>query len=321
MNEKATASFRASFIFILSGCCILLTGCGTLYSRLPPLPANAIRPVVAVTDFENESGFSGQWKLGRGIPDLLVAELLKTDRVVVVERKHLQSIVNELTRQGQNFFRKEDSVEQGRLKNARFLIRGVITDFTQTQSATGWFRSSNTEIGGSGARAVVMIHLTLTDVETGEILCSIPAEGTAKASSSWIRFDYNKTSFGGDLFFKSPVGKATQEAIQQAVFTIVQKLPYATWEARIADSSADMVIVNGGENVHMRVGDTFEVREERRPVTDPATGNVIDWFPGRTVGKVKINRVNPSSSEATILSGEAQRGHYLEKIQQPGGSQ
>ncbi len=269
---------------------------------------------MAVTDFENESGFSGQWKLGRGIPDLLVAELLETDRVVVVERKHLNSIVNELTRQGRDLFRKEDSVERGRLKNARYLIRGVITDFTQTRSATGWFRSSNTEIGGSGARAVVMIHLTLTDVETGEILCSIPAEGTARASSSWIRFDYNKTSFGGDMFFKSPVGKATQEAIQKAVFAIVQKLPYATWEARIADSAGDTVIVNGGENIHMRVGDIFDVREERRPITDPATGNVIDWFPGRTVGKISITRVNISSSEGIILSGEARRGHCLEKI-------
>ncbi|NCC69794.1 MAG: hypothetical protein EOM14_16680, partial [Clostridia bacterium] len=233
MNH-ATKKPAILFFFALVGCAGL-PGCGTIYHRLPPLPQNAIRPVIAVTDFTNESGFSGQWQIGRGIPDMLVSELLSTGRVIVVDRRQLSGVLEEVMRQGQDFFRKENKVERGRLKNARFLIRGVITDFTQTQSATGWFRTSGAEIGGRGARAIVMIHLTLTDVETGEILCSVPAEGTARASSSWIKFDYNDTSFGGDLFFKSPVGKATQEAVRKAVFIIAQKIPYTVWEARIAD--------------------------------------------------------------------------------------
>ncbi|MDP2991403.1 MAG: hypothetical protein Q8O57_12665, partial [Kiritimatiellota bacterium] len=56
-------------------------GCISFPSALPPLPEDAIKPVVAVTTFRNETGFSGQWELGRGVPDLLVAELLQTKRV------------------------------------------------------------------------------------------------------------------------------------------------------------------------------------------------------------------------------------------------
>lgn len=293
--------------------CLALAGCRTTAPMLPPAPANAILPVVAVTDFRNESGFSGQWHLGRGIPDLLVAELLETRRVVVVERRELDSVLGEIMRQGREFFRKEESVDRGRLKNARYLVRGVITDFTQTRSATGWFRSPEVAAGGRGARAVVMVHLTVTDVETGEILCSIPAEGTARASSRWVRFDYNKTSFGGEMFFRSPVGRATREALRKAVAGIVRHIPYAEWEARVADAIADAAVVNGGENVNVREGDVFDVREPKRPITDPVTGDVIDWARGKIVGRIRVTRVGPASSDAIVISGEARRGYHLEK--------
>lgn len=294
--------------------CIMLAGCATILGRLPPLPPNSMRPVVAVTDFENQSGFSGQWQLGTGVPDLLVAELLRTERVIVVDRKNLNSVLEEISRQGLDLFRKENRVERGRLLNARYLIRGVITDFTQTRSATGWFRSSGTEAGARAARAVVMIHLTLTDVETGEVLLSIPAEGTARASAGWIDFDYNKTSFGGELFFRTPIGKATQEAIRKAVLQIVTGIPYATWEPRVADVIGDKVIVNGGENVGIRENDLFEIKSAKVPVTDPITGDVIAWLPGKTLGRISITRVDSSSSEGVVIAGEAKRGDHMERM-------
>lgn len=294
---------------------LLLTGCGTFSRKLPPLPPDAIKPVVAVTEFENESGFSGQWKLGRGIPDLLVEELLLTERVIVVDRRNLNSVVGEIMRQGHDLFRKEDTVERGRLKNARFLIRGVITDFTQTGSATGWFRTSKVAGGMEGAKAVVMVNITVTDVESGEILNSIAAEGDANASGKWARFDYNNVSFGGEMFFKTPIGRATQAAIGKAVFSIVQSIPYGTWKARLADVAGEAIVVNGGTNYGLQEGDTFNVREESRTVTDPTTGNVVERIAGRIVGQVKITAVRETASDGVVLTGAAKRGYYLEKIQ------
>jgi len=95
---------------------VLASGCRSLSTEFPPLPPNAVKPVVAVTEFKNETGFSGQWKLGRGIPDLLVAELMNTHRLILVDRKNLGGVLDEITRQGRDLFRKEDSVTLGRLK-------------------------------------------------------------------------------------------------------------------------------------------------------------------------------------------------------------
>jgi curli biogenesis system outer membrane secretion channel CsgG len=294
-----------------------LCGCRTYSPTLPPLPPNAIKPVVAVTEFENETGFAGQWKLGRGIPDLLVTELMNTRRMIVVDRKNLKDVLGEITRQGHDLFRKEDSVTRGRLKNARYLIRGVITDFTQTGSSSAWFKSSKAAGEITGARALIMINLTVTDVETGEIICSVPAEGSAKASGKWASFEYSGVTFGGDLFFRTPIGQATQEAIRKAVYRIALDIPYATWKPRIADIAGETVIINGGENVGVEEDDLFDVREEGRTITDPGTGNAIDHIAGKVVARIRIVDVRTTASDGIVLSGRPQRGYFLEKVATP----
>ncbi len=310
MSAKRCAGFSPIFIVILE--LGLFSGCTSFEPSLPPLPSDAIKPVVAVTTFRNETGFSGQWELGRGVPDLLVAELLQTSHVVVVDRQNLPEVVGEITRQGNELFRKEDGVTRGRLKNARYLIRGVITDFTQTGNATGWFRSSKVEAGIWGARALVMINLTIIDVETGEVLCSVPAEGSAYASFKWAKFNYKDVSFGGDAFFKTPIGTATREALQHAVCQILQHLPITTWQPRIAEATASSIIINGGENYRVQTNTIFNVRAAGRTITDPTTGNVVDFIPGTIIGQVKITQVRPQASEGVIIAGKAQRGDFLE---------
>jgi len=311
MRAKGCARFLP--IVIVTMGLVSFSGCLSFPRALPPLPADAIKPVVAVTTFRNETGFSGQWELGRGVPDLLVSELLQTKRVVVVDRQNLPEVVGEINKQGNELFRKEDGVTRGRLKNARYLIRGVITDFTQVGNTTGWFRSSKTEAGIWGARALVMINLTIIDVESGEVLCSVPAEGSAYASFYWAKFNYKDVSFGGDAFFKTPIGAATREAIQQAVREIMRHLPLTTWRARIAEAAATSVIINGGDNFCVQTNTVFNVRESGRTITDPTTGNIIDYIAGNVVGQVRVTQVRPQAAEGTIVSGKAKRGDFLER--------
>lgn len=297
--------------------CLLFAGCYTTSVRLPPLPPNAVKPVIAVSLFENETGFAGQWKLGRGIPDLLVAELLNTDYVEVVDRQHIGAVVNEIKRQGQALFRKENVVTRGRLKNARYLVRGAITDFTQTGSASGWFSAPHVNARLSGARAIVMVNITLIDVETGEILKSISAGGTARASGRWIKFDYRGIAFGGEAFFRTPIGTATRTAIKKAAASIVQAIPITLWQPRIADASAEMVIINGGINMGVNTGDVFVARTAGRPITDPETGDIIGHHPGENTGRVQVIRVTQTAAEALVVEGRPLTGHYLEKIATP----
>jgi curli biogenesis system outer membrane secretion channel CsgG len=301
---------------------LLLAGCVTSphhynRSRRGPSPRNKeiLRSTVAVTDFENRANFNGQWNLGSGFADVLVTHLIDTDRVVVLERKYIRNVMGELDLQGDQRFRPEGRVTQGKLKNAQYLIRGAITDFSVTGDVSGWFGIKSAAAKAGGSRARVALHITISDVETGEILTSVKSTGSASSSFIGGRATYSSMAFGGDAFFRTPLGKATDEAMRKAIHRIIQELPVTRWDARIADADpSGGIIVNGGENVGLSVGTLFDVRGPARQITDPATGNVIETIPGRTLGRIQLQEIKPYSSRGILLSGEALRGDLLIKV-------
>lgn len=273
-----------------------------------------IKPVVAVIDFENRANFSGQWNLGSGMAELLVTELLDSGKVTVLERKHLDDVVGEIVRQGQNLFRSEGRVEPGRLKNAKFMIRGVVTDFTVTGEASGWFGVSSFAARGGGKRCRVAINVYISEVESGEIISSVKADSTVSAGGFGAGVNYKEVSFGGDAFFRTPLGRATEAAIGKAVKKILKDLPTQYWEPRVAEAGPDGVLLNGGENVGLQGGEIFAVREDGRDITDPVTGNVVDHVAGRVIGRIQVRQVNPLSALAVQLDGTARRGSLLERL-------
>ena len=276
----------------------------------------ALRPTVAVTDFENRANFDGQWNLGSGFADVLVRHLIDSQRVVVLERKYIHNILTELDLQEDGRFRPEGRVAQAKLKNVHYLVRGAITDFSVTGNASGWFGNSKGRLGIGGSRGRVALHITISSVETGEILTSVKSTGTASAGFLSGSYNYSGLAFGGDAYFRTPLGKATDEAMQKAVRRILQALPAQRWNARVAEAYTDgSIIINGGKNVGLTPGTLFEVRAPPRQVTDPATGNVIETVPGGIIGQVQVREVKGYSAHGVLLNGKALRGDLLIKIQ------
>ena len=158
------------------------------------------------------------------------------------------------------------------------------------------------------------INIKVSDVESGEVVASVKAAKTVSAGGAGVEGRYKDVVFGGDAFFRTPLGKATEGAIHSAVRQILRDLPVTYWQPRVAESTGDTVVINGGKNVRVRVGDKFNVREAPRDITDPVTGNVIETVPGRVIGKVQVTKVNPASACAVIDNGVAKRGDFLETV-------
>jgi len=291
-----------------------LSGCLTTQSlQIKPLPPDIIPPVVAVSSFENRSGFKGQWQLGSGMADLLVAELVRSQNFVVVERQHLNRVMNELRRQRDKHFRNEGKVDLGRLKNARYLIRGVINDFSQAGGASLSVAFRKILFLGKGHQARVAMTLTIVDVESGEIVDSAQCAGTAHAREVYLKAKYKGVSFGGSKFFRTPLGIATSKAIRQGIYEIVQKVPRQQWQPLIAEITQDNVLIlNGGADRGVRLGAQFQIRAQGTPVTDPVTGDLLDMVPGALLGTVEVFQVSQSLAHAKILTGAGfKRGQRL----------
>ena len=73
------------------------------------------------------------------------------------------------------------------------------------------------------------------------------------------------------------------------------------------------MIINGGVNYGVQTGAVFNVREAGRTITDPTTGNAIDYIEGSVVGQVRITQVRPQAADGVIIGGKAKRGDFMEK--------
>lgn len=295
-----------SVLLILSGCVTSRRQRGLSIER----PAAAV-PVLAVASFNNQSGFSGQWNLGDGMADMLTTSLVETGEVTVLERQQIKSVIDEIIMQGQSLFRREGGVRTGRLKNARYLVSGSVTDFTVTNDSSGWFSASRLRAWGRRSRSRVSLHLRISDIESGEVIASV--KGSAAASAGWFGgdVDYQRHSFGGQAFAQTPLGRATERAIDRAVREILRAIPREQISLQVAYSDSEMVIINAGSNAGVRVGDRFIVRKQGHEVTDPATGDTIETLPGRIAARIEVYRVKDNSAHAVYNEGQAERGDLL----------
>jgi len=298
---------------VLSACTTVMDDRGAVAEPRYGSPV-LLKPTVAVTDFENRANFSGRWKLGHGMAEMLTTELLDTGRFTVLERERIDGLLDEILRQGKKLFRPEGRIEQGRLKNVRYLISGAVTDFTVTGDVSGWFGVKQAKAKGRGSIARVALNVKIIDVESGEIISSVQTDAKASTGFFGAAINYKKMSFGGEAYFQSPLGRATRSAMRKALKRMLKELPREYWQPRIAEAGPDEVVINGGENVHLKEGVVFAVRDKGRDITDPISGNVIETVPGKVIGKVQVSEVKRRSARGIILDGKAYRGCFLEPV-------
>jgi len=247
--------------------------------------------------------------------DLLTSELVRSGNFVVVERQHLDKVLGEISRQKAKHFRAEGKVADGRLKNAHYLIRGVINDFSQIGGGSLFVIIRNLFLRSKGNRARVALTLTVVNVESGEIVNSLQCGAMAYATHGYAKGRYRNVDFGGDAFLKTPLGVATVNAIRRGVRGVVKKVPRTYWEPMIADVSGRRIILNGGRNRGYKAGQQYEVRGSGKPVTDPVTGDLLSIIPGAVVGTIRITQANEKIAYGQILRGTAfQRGQRLKRI-------
>jgi len=81
---------------------------------------------VVIADFENNSGGFNLDYWEKAIPDFLTSELSKSDRIVIVERKKLNKILEEQALVLSGVLDSSNVKQVGKLLNAQFIIQGTI---------------------------------------------------------------------------------------------------------------------------------------------------------------------------------------------------
>jgi curli biogenesis system outer membrane secretion channel CsgG len=280
--------------------CLVLAGLTT-----PLAHAEGLKKVVAVSRFENKTSYAGggQFELDNGLADQLTDALIQSGQFTVLERETLTDVISEQDLAQSGRFQQSKSARTGKLTSAQVLIKGTITEFETKSSGSGsGIGIAGFKVGSKREQAHVGLIIRLIDTTTGEVLDSERVEGTAESGGMKLGVDIGIVDFGTDSFKKTPLGKATQIAIDNAVQFISAKLKDRPFQGRVVKCSEGDIIISAGDQVGANVGDTFTVYSVGEELVDPDTGELLGVEEDK-IGSLKIYQVKEKYSKAKLVSG------------------
>lgn len=298
--------------------CAVVAGCSSSmnpwgYEAPPATAAAANRPMVAgqrttivLGELDNPKTASVRWRdIGTGTTDALVRTLRNEKRYAVRSDRRLgDSIEKSLLKSAGDRWRHLEDFRKT-YPDVDYVVIGQVTDFhhntdlpEQTRQR-GWF--------GRKTEAIVAIQFRVVDVKTGAVVLDDHVTGTAGSTDDSSRDLYRNLAFGSYVFWNTPLGAATEQAIDRAADRIDRLVPLMKGEpmiVRVLDRRK--VALNAGQNLGLAVGQQYYVCIEPdggdfRALRDPDTNRPLT---------ARITDVDDDHAEAWLL-GRAPVDHSL----------
>lgn len=286
-----------------------------------PGPVAAAGPRVAVLDFGTAGLTSNQWgqfEPGVALSDLLTDQIVNGGKFDVLDRKNLDSTLQEHKLSASGEVDPTTAISAGRLVGARFLISGNVIQLDQTGQSGA---AAGGLIGGVAGgiiggvktnRVTIKVAVKVVDAQTGRIVQSFSDEKTESATS-WGTAGFSGYTAGGysnSQFVNSSMGHLiNDEAILIAQHLDPNKFvggPAApSLTGRVIDVDGQNIIINLGASKGAQVGAYFDVVKVKQ-VKDPDSGRMLTV--SEPVGKIQITSVSSDTSVARIVSGHIVSG-------------
>lgn len=259
-----------------------------------------LKKTVAVFDFENDSGYRGEVRLGDDFTVQLTDALVQSGEFNVLTRQDLDVVFAEQDLAASGRMAKSTTAQKGKAIPAQVLIKGKITEFEENTSGGGQgFSISGVSLGTKKSTASMAVIIQLIDSTTGEVIESKRVEGEARSGGLSIGYS-GSFDLSSSNFKSTPLGKAVQMTIDRAVEFIAQGLSDIPWKAKVVTFKDGLVFVNAGENANLEVGNIFRILREGEALIDPDTG--IDLGSETTkVADIRIVDVQPKFSKAEVI--------------------
>ena len=266
-----------------------------------------LKQAIGCKEFENQSGWSGEWQIGNNLSIMLESALFDTGRFVIVEREKLTDVIAEQDLAASGRTAKAGKVAQtGLIRSARYIATGAVTTVDEKQSGgNAGISFKGISLGGGKSDAQVTLIVKLIDTTTGEIVAKESITG--KAGNIGLNVGISKGGVNTDLggFKKTPLGQAAQDCINKASEFIAKKMESFPFEGSVIKvSNNGQVLINRGSEFGMESGQELVMATQGELLTDPDTGEVLGNEEGSVIGKIKVAKVTEKVSYCDVLEGE-----------------
>jgi len=237
-------------------------------------PYHGPKKTIAVLPFTNKAvGVVGNRQIGAGMTEMLITELIQTNRFNLVERESISAVVGEQALGQTGLVTKETAAKTGKMSGADYMVKGAVTEFLYKASGGGitlGFKSG--EVGVKTKTAYVGVDVRLIDNNTGQIFASYNANAKARSTGARIGVREDDLAIGTSGFTSTPLGVATREAIQQIIDFIIKENEDIPWSASVITFEDGEIYINRGTNSNLKEGDRLVVYKKGKALIDPETG-------------------------------------------------
>ena len=283
-----------------------------------PAFAATLKKTVAVSRFENKTAWKGQVSLDDGMADQLCDSLIQSKQFIVLERQTLGDVTAEQDLAGSGRAVQSKVAVTGKLLSAQVLVKGTVTEFENKSASSGTGVSfGGVSLGNKREEAHVGLIIRLIDTTTGQVLDSQRVEGKAQSGGMSVGVNVAGVGFGTEGFKKTPLGKAMQIAIDNAVEYIAKRLQSVPFSGRVIKADEDDIYINAGSRAGTQVGDTFLVSHPGEALVDPTTGETLGSEEKKR-GMIKVYDVQEKFSKAKPegkLAGEVKPNDIIRATQ------
>jgi curli biogenesis system outer membrane secretion channel CsgG len=247
---------------------------------------------VGVVDFENKTAY-GQNRLGTSASDILITELAKSGKFIVVERDKLDSIMKEQKLGMTGAIDANTAAKVGKILGLNAIVTGAISQFgTETEGSEYLITQSKSQV------VKCTVDIRVVDAETGQILYADSGSGLGRKHTGGVLGLGTRAGYDESL-----EGEALRAAIVKFTNNIVTQVEKKPWSCRVADVDAQSIYLNAGNDSGLPVGKTLVAYHVGRAIKDPTTGLVIGNTEDK-VGEIKVNRYfGDDGSVAELASG------------------
>ncbi len=221
---------------------------------------------IAVVEFENKTAY-GQRRLSQAATDILITELFKSGKFIVVEREKMNKIMEEQKIQQSGMIDPLTAVKIGQILGVEAIVVGAVSEFGVKKEGSDYLIAQSKQ-----QVAEVSVDVRVIDVQTGQVILADSGKGITKSKKASFLGMGTKGGYDETL-----EGEALRAAIVKFVDNIANQINKKPWSATIADASGDEIYINAGSNSNVGVGLMLSCFSQGKEIRDPKSNLVIGW--------------------------------------------
>jgi curli biogenesis system outer membrane secretion channel CsgG len=243
---------------------------------------------IGVVEFENKSVY-GQGRLGGAASDILVTELVKSGKFIVVERDKMNKIMEEQKFQAQGAIDPQTAVRLGQIMGLEAIVVGAVSQFGVKKEGSDYLISQSKQ-----QVAEVTVDIRLVDTQSGQVLMADSGKGRAKSKKASFLGMGTKGGYDETL-----EGEALRASIVQFVDNIASQLNKKAWSCMVADAAGEELYLNAGQDSGIKPGVKMDCYRQGAEIRDPRS-NLIIGHREEYIGAVEVERYCGEGGDCSI---------------------